>query len=87
MYLDFFVYIPDVKGKIARKPKGNAVYINYEYRREYDRGRKYNIPKRVIIGKQCKTDPMKMQLNQNYLTYFPDENCLKRNLIQTEATA
>ena len=52
MYLDFFVDIPDVKGKITRKPKGNAVYINYEYGREYDRERKYNIPKRVIIGKQ-----------------------------------
>ena len=72
MYLDFFVDIPDVKGKITRKPKGNAVYINYEYGREYDRERKYNIPKRVIIGKQSKTDPTKMQPNQNYLTYFPD---------------
>jgi hypothetical protein len=72
MYLDFFVDIPDVKGKITRKPKGNAVYINYEYGREYDRERKYNIPTRVNIGKQSKTDPTKMQPNQNYLTYFPD---------------
>ena len=57
MYLDFLVEIPDVKGKITRKPKGDAVYINYEYGREYDRNRKYNIPKRVIIGKLVKSDP------------------------------
>lgn len=72
MYLDFLVEIPDVKGKITRKPKGDAVYINYEYGREYDRDRKYNIPKRVIIGKLVKSDPSKMQPNQNYLTYFPE---------------
>ena len=64
--------VPDVKGKITRKPKGDAVYINYEYGREYDHDRKYNIPKRVIIGKLSKSDPTKMQPNQNYLTYFPE---------------
>ena len=72
MYLDFLVDIPAVKGKITRKPKGNAVYINYEYGREYDSIRKFNVPKRVIIGKLSKADPTKMQPNQNYLTYFPE---------------
>jgi hypothetical protein len=65
------VKIPDVKGKITRKPKGNAVYINYEYGREYDSKRKYNIPQRVIIGKASKEDPTMMQPNQNFLMYFP----------------
>ena len=72
MYLDFFVKIPDIKGKITRKPKGNSVYINYEYAREYNRKRQYNVPKRVIIGKASKTDSAMMIPNQNYLTYFPE---------------
>lgn len=37
MYLDFLVKIPSEKGKITTKPKGNAVYVNYEIRREYDK--------------------------------------------------
>ena len=51
MYLDFLVKIPEAKGRITLKPKGNAVYVNYEYSRVYDRERKFNIPKRTIIGK------------------------------------
>ena len=50
MYLDFLVSIPEEKGKITHKPKGNAVYINYELDREYDADRRFNIPKRVTIG-------------------------------------
>ena len=72
MYLDFLVKIPDVKGKITFKKKGDAAYVNYEYAREYDKDRKFNIPKRVIIGKVVKSDPTMMQPNQNYLTQFPD---------------
>ena len=73
MYLDVLVKIPDVKGKIIRKQKGNSIYINYEYGREYDPERKFNIPKRVTIGKQSKADSTMMQPNQNYLVYFPGE--------------
>ena len=29
MYLDFLVKVPDEKGKITAKAKGNAVYVNY----------------------------------------------------------
>lgn len=72
MYLDFLVKIPEVKGKITLKPKGNAVYINYEYGRQYDSMRKFNIPRRTIIGKQSKEDKSMMQPNQNFLTYFPE---------------
>lgn len=70
MYLDMLVDIPDIKGKIIRMPKGDTVYINFEYGRVYNRERKYAIPKRVIIGKQSREDPTKMQPNQNYLTYI-----------------
>ena len=73
MYLDVLVKIPDVKGKIIRKQKGNSIYINYEYGRDYDSERKFNIPKRVTIGKQSKADSTMMQPNQNYLMYFPGE--------------
>lgn len=73
MYLDFLVKIPDAKGRITRKPKGNATYINYEYGREYDPDRKFNIPKRATIGKLSKADPTMMQPNQNFKMYFPGE--------------
>ena len=72
MYLDFLVKIPEAKGKITRKPKGNAVYINYEYGRKYDAARKFNIPQRAVIGKESKADASMMQPNQNFLTYFPE---------------
>ena len=72
MYLNTLVKVPDVKGKITRKTKGDSTYINYEYGRVYDAGRKYNIPQRATVGKVSKTDPGMMQPNQNYLLYFPD---------------
>jgi len=71
MYLDVLVKIPDEKGKITRKKKGNAVYINYEYGRVYDPDRKFNIPQRATIGKQSKADASMMQPNQNFVMYFP----------------
>ena len=36
MYLDFLVEIPNIKGKITKKTKGNSVYVNYELGRVYD---------------------------------------------------
>ena len=72
MYLDFLVPIPDVKGKITTKQKGDSIYVNYEVGRQYDSGKKYNVPKRVTIGKLSKADSKKMVPNQNFLTYFPE---------------
>ena len=72
MYLDFLVKIPTVKGKITRRKKGSNTYINYEYARVYDPDRRFNIPQRVIIGKESKDDSSMMQPNQNFLTYFPE---------------
>ena len=72
MYLDFLVAIPSEKGKITTKPKGNAVYVNYELGREYNRDKKYNIPKRVTIGKLAKGSEGMMIPNDKFLTYFPE---------------
>ena len=72
MYLDFLVKIPFVQGKITRRKKKDAVYVEYEYDRIYDPVRQYTFPKRVTIGKLSETDPELMQPNQNLLKYFPD---------------
>ena len=72
MSLDFLVKIPFVQGKITRRKKKDAVYVEYEYDRIYDPVRQYTFPKRVTIGKLSETDPELMQPNQNFLKYFPD---------------
>lgn len=72
MYLDFLIKIPFVQGKITRRKKKDAVYVEYEYDRIYDPVRQYTFPKRVTIGKLSETDPELMQPNQNFLKYFPD---------------
>ena len=72
MYLDFLVEVPKVEGKITTKPKGNSTYVNYELGREYKPGKKYNVPKRVAIGKLAESDQNKMIPNENFLTYFPE---------------
>ena len=66
------IITPNVKGKITRKVKGNATYVNYEYDRVYNAEKKFNVPKRATIGKVSKADPDMMQPNQNFLIYFPD---------------
>ena len=72
MYLDFLVEVPDEKGKITKKKKGDAIYVSYEVGREYYSDRQYTIPKRVIIGKLSKADEGMMVPNQNFLTCFPE---------------
>ena len=72
MCLGFLVDIPDVKGKITQKRKGNSVYISYEIGRKYDPAKQYNVPDRVIIGKQNQSDKKQMEPNENFLKYFPE---------------
>jgi transposase len=72
MYLDFQVKIPDVPGKITRRKKGGATYIEYEYNRVYDREKQYTFVKRSTIGKQSPDNPMMMRPNLNFMRYFPD---------------
>lgn len=72
MYYDFTVKIPDVKGKIIIKKKGNASYVLFEYGRDYKPDKKYAVPKRSIIGKRSDTDSSLMYPNEHYQDYFPE---------------
>lgn len=72
MYLDFLVKIPDVPGKMTRRKKGDAIYIEYAYDRIYHPEKQYTTVRRATIGKQSKADSAMMQPNHNFLKYFPD---------------
>ncbi len=69
MYLDTTVEIPEKPGKIVIQKKGDSYYVHYEYARVYDEKRKFNIPKRTVIGKVAEGN--KMYPNPNFLKYFP----------------
>jgi len=71
MYHDFTIGIPDAKGKITIKKKGGSSFVLFEYGRVYDPARKFNIPKRAIIGKVSDEDASLMQPNENYQIHFP----------------
>lgn len=72
MYLDYLVDVPDEKGKITFREKGNAKYVYYEYERVYDPKRKYTTVKRSTIGKLSDENPDKMRPNENFRKYFPE---------------
>ena len=72
MYLGYLVDVPDEKGKITFRQKGNAKYVYYEYDRAYDPKRKYTIVKRSTIGKLSDEDPDKMCPNENFRKFFPE---------------
>ena len=74
MYLDFLVNIPNAPGKITYRRKNDVDYVYYEYDRIYDKSTKKTNPKRATIGKKSEADPTRMQPNENYLKYFPDED-------------
>jgi hypothetical protein len=71
MYHDFTINIPEAKGKITIKRKGGSSFVLFEYGRVYDPERKFNIPRRAIIGKVSKEDASLMYPNENYQTHFP----------------
>ncbi len=72
MYLNTAVKIPEMKGKIITKKKGDSTYILYQYGSEYKPDKKYAIPLRSIIGKVCSDDDMCMYPNDKFQVYFPD---------------
>ena len=72
MFLDTVVEIPKATGKVTRITKNATTYIYYEYARVYDPVRKFNIPKRKVIGKQLTDDKEKMFPNENFQVYFPN---------------
>ena len=73
MYLDFLVKIPNSNGKITYRKKNDVDYVYYEYDRSYDKETQKTNPRRSTIGKISEEDPAKMQPNENYLKFFPDE--------------
>lgn len=71
MYFDFSIKIPNIPGKIVLKKKGDSTYVLFEYERVYDPVKKFNVPKRSIIGKVCKEDTSRMHPNETYQLHFP----------------
>ncbi len=72
MYLDYLTDIPNVKGKITYRVKGDSRYVYFEYERIYDPAKQYTTVKRVTIGKVSDNDETKMRPNENFRKYFPD---------------
>ena len=72
MYLDSLVKVPEVKGKITFRTKGNTTYVEYESARVYIPEKKYTTVSRKTIGKLADDDGTIMQPNENFLKYFPD---------------
>ena len=72
MYYKFTVRIPEAKGKIILKKKKDAIYVLFEYGRNYDPQKQYSIPQRSIIGKVSPDQPGHMYPNEKYQIYFPD---------------
>ncbi|MGM9767890.1 MAG: transposase [Candidatus Cryptobacteroides sp.] len=64
------VPIPNAPGKITFKKKGGSVYVLYEYDRVYNKEKRYNVPKRVVIGTRCPDDEGYMIPNDSYYRYF-----------------
>ena len=73
MYLDCQVKIPEANGKITKKTVKGTTYLYYEYARVYMKEKKYNIPKRICIGKQVPDQPALMIPNDKFLKTFPQE--------------
>ena len=66
------VKIPQIKGKITIKKVHEKKYVYFEYARVYRPDKKYNIPRRVMIGRVDDNDPTMMCPNDKYLNYIPD---------------
>lgn len=73
MYYDFYVKLPDAPGKYVYMKRGNTTYVKYEYDRIYDPVKQITYPQRATIGKLSPDDSEKIQPNQTFLTYFPNE--------------
>ncbi len=70
MYFKTRVDIPAVQGKITIS---KGMYVKYETGREYNPEKRYNVPKRVTIGKLCEDDDTKMYPTAGYMSYFQAE--------------
>lgn len=77
MYLDENVSVPRVEGKITVKKVRGTEYVYFETGRVYDKERKFNIPKRRLIGKLAGDGWMVP--NENYAKFFPRKAPKARN--------
>lgn len=66
------VKITQIKGKITIKKVHEKKYVYFEYARVYRPDKKYNIPRRVMIGRVDDNNPTMMCPNDKYLNYIPD---------------
>lgn len=76
MFFDFQVDVPDARGLLVQKKRGNYYSIEYEYDRVYDPVKKYTYPKRAMIGRHEKKDDPKMYPNQNFLPIMSSPKAL-----------
>ena len=72
MYLDAVVRVPEAKGKITFRTKGNTTYVEFEYERIYIKEKQYTSVKRKTIGKLSGADKQFMYPNENFRRFFPD---------------
>ena len=72
MYLNLTVEIPSNEPGISKKKIKGTTYIYYEHGRKYYPDKQYTVPQCTSIGKVCEDDPSMMNLNGNYLKFFPD---------------
>lgn len=74
MYFLDAVSVPDAPGKIVTRKKGGSTYVYYETERVYNPEKRFNVPKRVVIGKLAvEGDMSQMYPNAKFRTLFPGE--------------
>ncbi len=72
MYLDAHVRVPEIRGKITYRTKGDTTYVEYESDRVYHPEKKYTTVTRKTIGKLIDLENQIMQPNEIFLKFFPD---------------
>ena len=71
MYYDFWVDLPESKGKFVYEKHGKTTYVKFEIDRIYDSDKKITYPKRVTIGKLSE-DKKQIKPNEKFLSFFPN---------------
>ncbi len=71
MYYDISVEISSIPGKTVLLKKKDVTYVQLELERVYNPQKKYNVPKRKLIGK-LSSNPACMHPNEAFFELFPD---------------
>ena len=67
MYLDAQVKVPEIRGKITYRTKGDTTYVEYESDRVYIPEKRYTTVTRKTIGKMTDQEKQIMQPNENFM--------------------